>query len=301
MDTYYIRHTEKLDINDVTWQRLWNERRIAIHFPHGLDGELPRRDNASLDLSDYHPQKGRPAMRAMTELAKTGGYVCAEYFGHPQCLLGYVRAASKVDLIEGGWGSENGYEGRKAILKSLRLQRARTVNPCDSAAILLSRPRQGTIMRWRAARNTIENIVEGRRVGASLDQLSDGQQEIMCSEFLRSARARQFDLPNLAHLVVPVGRTMRDIDICGMDGRGNLIFAQVSYLQFENCTEKLNSLGQYGGKGNTLVLFCNCGEPTQVQGVRVIPLSVVYDSFASTPTGKSWIEKATNPIRRHSN
>jgi hypothetical protein len=33
MKTYFIRHTEALDIDDATRQKLRDERRVAIHFP----------------------------------------------------------------------------------------------------------------------------------------------------------------------------------------------------------------------------------------------------------------------------
>lgn len=285
-----------MDVDDTTRQRLWNERRIAIHFPHDKDDELLKRDNSSLDLADY-PSRGRRAMRALLRLAEDGGYVCAEYFCQSECILGFVKAASKIDVIHGKWGSIHGYQGREAVLKSLRLENVKLISPNNSAVMLVARPRQGTIMRWKTARETIENIVEGKRTKPSLSLLSDQQQEIMCSEFLRSASAARMGLPKLIHVLLPVGRTMRDIDICGVTASGSVVFAQVTYSAVEHCRKKLDALQRYRDKGkNALVFFCNCDEPTEEDGVKIVPLRTVYDAFAASSTGKLWIERATNPI-----
>lgn len=296
METYFIRHTERLDIDIATRQRLWDDRRIAVHFPHGADGELHGRDNQSLDRADY-PSRGRRAMRALLRLAEDGGYVCAEHFQHGGCILGYVKPASKIELIHGTWGSRNGFDGRQAILKSLRLEKAKLVSPSDSAAFLVGRPQQGTIMRWKHAAKTIENLVEERRTPPSLELLAPGQQEIMCSEFLRSESAERLGLPKLVHLLLPVGRTMRAVDICGITNSGKTVFAQVTYSDLEHCNSKLDALRQYRDQNkNELVFFCNCAQRTEKHGVKIFPLRSVYDAFTATETGKLWIEQTTNPI-----
>jgi hypothetical protein len=293
MKTYYIRHTKDMDVDAKTFQTLWDERRIGIHFPKNIHGRLPRRgDNRSLDPDDYRHGKG--AMRRLTELAKHGGYVCAEYFGHNECVVARVKPRSRIKLIHGMWGSKNGHEGRKAILKSLPLEKVKYIRPSDSALILVGRPQQGTIMRWRRAGKIIENIVRGKRATPSLESLSPDQQEIMCAEFLRSANAAKRGLPQLVHLILPVGRTMRGIDIYGIGQAGKRIFAQVTYRQIEDCDGKLDALRQYrGDDGDALLLFCDCQKLRSSKGVKIVPLRMVYDSFVATSTGKLWFERAT--------
>lgn len=296
MDTYFIRHTDELDIDDATRRKLWEERRIAIHFPREKDGKLHKRDNPSLDLGDY-ANRDRRAMRALIALAKDGAYVCAEYFQRNECVLGYIKPASSIELFRGTWGSSNECDGREAILKSLRLEKVKLIRPCHSAVILVGRPRQGTITRWKIAGKTIENIVEGKRTKPTLGLLSNAQQEILCSEFLRSSGTERLGFPKLVHLLLPVGRTMRGIDICGISESGSMVFAQVTYLDLEHCDAKLDALVQYrDAEKNDLVLFCNCAEPTEKSGIRIFPLRTVYDAFATTETGKLWIERAANPI-----
>jgi len=297
MNTYFIRHTATLDIDDATRQKLWGERRIAIHFPHDAKGRLGKRDNASCDPDDYSPTRGLRQMRALATLADEGGYVCAEYHGQSECVLGFVKPKSKIELVYGHWGSVNKYQGRKAILKSLRLSKVKSVRPGDSAAILVGRPRQGTIMRWKQVGQMIENIVEGRRIEPSLELLSPAQQEIMCSEFLRSPAAQEFGLPRLEHLLLPVGRTMKGIDICGITESGTRLFAQVTFRPFDQCTEKLDALLLYrDGDLSTIILFCDCLESTTARGAIIVPLRRVYDEFVRTQIGKLWLESAVNPV-----
>ena len=253
-----------------------------------------RRDNPSLDLADYHPKKGKRQMPALTALAKDGGYVCAEYSWQSDCLLGRIRTGSKIDLMRGTWGSSES-SGRTAILKTLRLGMVKRVSPAESAAFLVGRPQQGTIMRWRSIGNRIENLVQGRRTAPSLRDLTTPQQEILCSEFLRGNR--RFGLPKLANPLMPVGRTMRGIDICGLTDSGANLFAQVTYANIDTCQWKLDTMLEYrNGKRNVLVFFCDCPEPRDEDGVKVFPMSMVYRAFVAGPSGKDWLKRATNPL-----
>ena len=235
----------------------------------------------------------------MIELAKTGGYVCAEYYGQHKSMLGFIDPDSEIQLLRGRWGSKK-HEGRKAILKTLRLRKVNFVNPSDFAVIFVGRPRQGTIMRWKRAGSTVENAVERKQPIPSLGDLSPDQQETMCSEFLRSGSTEKLGLSRLAHLLLPVGRTMKGIDICGITTSGHTLFAQVTYRGIEDCQEKIDKLLAYRDSGRSiLVLFCNCKEPKQTQGIQVVPLQIVYKTFAATPTGKLWIKRARNIIVSH--
>jgi hypothetical protein len=292
MDTYYIRHTDGLDIDDATRQRIWDERRIAIHFPRQRDSKLHAKDNTSLNVDDY-PAHEQRSIRALINLARDGGYVCAEYFQQRECMVGYVKPGSKIELIHGTWGPNDMYAGRNAILKSLRLGKVKLISPCDSAVFLIGRPRQGTIMRWRRTGKTIQNIVKGKRAVPALELLSYEQQEIMCSEFMRSKRAEKLGLPKLVHLLLPPGRNMRSIDIWGIAATGRMVFAQVTYSELEHCASKFNDLLQYRDHNrNALVFFCNGTKLNHRDGVRIVPLQSVYDNFVSTSTGRLWIEQA---------
>ena len=78
MKTYFIRHTEKLDINEKTFGRLLNDNLIGIHFPY-LVSENEKFDTTSLNPNDYEKTSWKKAINSFVTLAKEGGYVCAEY------------------------------------------------------------------------------------------------------------------------------------------------------------------------------------------------------------------------------
>ncbi len=162
------------------------------------------------------------------------------------------------------------------------------------AVILVGRPQQGTISRWPNAKKAVENIVEGRRLNPSIDLLFPYQQEIMCSEFLRSPVTEDFGLPRLAHLLLPVGQTMKDIDIYGVGTDGRKIIAQVTHLTSEKSVGKLEGLRRYGlGQKKHLIFFCQDEERTEQGDVIIVPIKSVYKRFVQTDAGRLWLKSAT--------
>src|SRR5262245_32251363 len=146
MQTYFVRHNVGIDIDDRTRRRLWDERRVAIHFPWAR-GKDKTRDSRSLS-PDAYEGAARRAMKILVELVKAGGYVCAEHHGHTECMLGFVPPGSRVELFNGTWGDRHSRESRVAVLKSVRLSKVKLIDPVDYAVLAVCRPRQGTIMRW---------------------------------------------------------------------------------------------------------------------------------------------------------
>src|SRR5437867_11194646 len=208
MDMYFIRHSSSLDISEATRQRLWDERLIAIHYPEDRNGQwVEEADNESLDPEDYCGH-AKQYMSALHRLATEGGYVLAEYYGHSDFLIGTVPPNSGLALLRGDWGSCQ----RVAALKTVQLRDACILNRRDHSVITASRPRQGTISRGHAVGDAVAAIIEGRVQPLSWGMLSSARQEVGCSEFLRLPEAAQFGLPRLQSLLLPVGRTLKDVD-----------------------------------------------------------------------------------------
>jgi hypothetical protein len=288
MLTYFSRHTATLDIDDDTRRALWESQKIAIHYPKLKTGQLGDQDLDSLDPNDYE-KSGRKAMNALRSLAQSGGYVCAQYFGFELSLVGQVKPNSPIELMNGKWGNRNGVAGRVAVLKTLQLNRVKLIKPDDCAAILVGRPRQGTLMRWPNAGEAIANIVEGIRCEARLSDLSPAQQEVLCSEFLRLPEARQVGLPTLAHLLLPVGGTMKDIDIYGLATDGKRIFAQVTYKELDHASWKIDRLKNYLACGDShVILFCKVDTITFSDGILVVPIDSVASWFRASLHGERW-------------
>jgi len=289
MQTYFVRHTEKLSIDPDLLRNMMNQAKIVIHFPNDKYGLRQKKDNDSLDPRDYAGYEAR-AISTFLELSQMGGYVCAQYFvGENQCLVGFVEPGTKIELTKGKWRDEP----RQAIYKSLQLQKVRTIDESKLATVLLGRPQQGTISRWKNVGSRIAYLVDRKKLRPLLENLLPSQLEILCSELMRLPVAERIGLPRIAHLLTPVGRTMKDIDLFAISSTGQRIHAQVTFYEFgrKETIMKLEKLSKYSDNNkNTLVLFCNCVFPKEVDGILVFPVQQAFDVFTTTNTGKVWLK-----------
>lgn len=290
MLTYFARHTYQLDVDAVTRQSLWDRQLVAVHYPHNKAGTLDETDNASLNPNDY-ARSARGAISALNALSAGGGYVCAEYAGQLDSLVGVVEPATPIALLAGSWGGRNGNSGRPTTLKALPLSQVKRVRKTDSAAILVGRPRMGTLQRWPRAGKVIENLVNGVLSETTMWDLSADQQEILCGEFLRLPAVEALGLPRLVHLLLPIGRTMRDIDLFGLAADGKRLFAQVTHYTRAQAGEKLERLKGFADQaGAHLLLFCQADQIDSESGVTVVPYAVVEKVFRGSPDGARWFQ-----------
>jgi hypothetical protein len=237
MNTYYVRHTAKMDVDAATRDHLWNGQLVGIHFPQRLPPTPDAGpDNDSLNPTDY-PQPARSAMSVFARMSEAGGYVLAEYFGHPGCLVGVIERGTPLSLYRGKWGNRWGRSGQEAVLKTLQLSQVKIVTEVNAAKLLVGRPRQGTAMQWHSARQMIKNFLLGVTTPPSIRDLLPAFQEVMCSEFLRLP-TEATGLPRMASLVLPVGRTLRGVDIYGLDSEGRIIAGQVTFQPSSRCPAK---------------------------------------------------------------
>ena len=297
MTTYFARHTKKIDIDQVTRKALWEGRWIAIHYPRDKEGRQPEdpenglhgMDNISWDPEDY-PRNAKNPLRALKELAKHGGYVCATYENYDRCLVGYVAPNSPLELIDGTRGALYTAEGRHTFLKGVRFQRAEELDPRQHPLIFVGAPQQTTLTRWVCVQNRIEDLVEKRTSEPSLSTLTDAELETLCAEFLRTSEARRLGLPRLEMLLLPVGRTMKGIDIYGIADDGKTICAQVTYgISKSSQKKKEMVLCGYGSTGMHCVCFGSYESVEAADGIVRCPISTVYDYFSQTPHGRGWI------------
>lgn len=269
MKTFFVRHTRVLPVSDATVASLFSDQRIALHYP----GAGPT-DSESRDPTSYTARGDQVAIRALVELAQVGGYVWAEYRTTGVAYIGKVLPGSEIELRRSEWVRRD--PGREAVLKTLQLKNVRKVLPNELLALRATRPRQGTIARWRKAGRTVEKLVERQPLSFSLQLLSPGQLETMCAEFLRSARP---GYPTLDALLMPVGRTMKDLDFYGLSDSGRRVLAQVTFHRADSDRgrRKLEALAEYAGSNVELLLFCECQEMGESGGVRLVPLQQVED------------------------
>ena len=115
----------------------------------------------------------------------------------------------------------------------------------DLALILAIHPRGNTVVRWEEGEEAIRFIYK-RKLGLTLRPSEIGfkvlfpaHQEVLCSEYLRVKGSKDI---RLKHLLLPVGRGMKSIDIFGAN-ESTLILGQVSFTpEPEIIEEKVESL-----------------------------------------------------------
>lgn len=295
MHTFYARLTSKPNIDGELRRRIWDERRVAIHYPFtademkGVDWSDPETwpvaDTRSLDPTDYD-RSGKRAVKALLRLRHEGGYVCAEYAGRSECLVGYVAPETPIEFIKGRWRDVE----RDALLKSLPLKRVRVIPRHQQPVLLAGRPQQGTICRWKKAGSLVEDLVERHDPQAHVQNLSPSLQETLCAEYLRTDAAVKEGLPRLESLVLPVGRTLRGVDFVGVAADGRRIIAQVTNYSFAASQRKAKVLAEYAGEGVVPLLFCDLDEPRREGAIEVYPLGHAFERFAETERGQRWLD-----------
>lgn len=281
-----------MSVRDEDLQDLWNQNKIAIHYPDRLDGDKSI-DNDSKTPDDYPSRDPKSAMRALRELADNGGYVWAESrVDKKKAKVGRVRAGQEIEIYCAKWTYSIDYpdrEGTNAALKTLQLEDVRTVETNEAIGLRAGIPIQRTIARWHKCRTRLADLVEGNAPLQEWENLSTEQQEAVCAEFLRHHEGGH---PSVEFLLLPVGRTLKDVDIYGLDSDGNKVLAQVTNYKSgdKQFREKLEKLKNYANDDNSikLVYFCQCKDIVEDEGVHFIP---VESEIAGV---MSWIK--ANPV-----
>ncbi|MDV6326889.1 hypothetical protein Q5L94_02395 [Idiomarina sp. Sol25] len=294
MKTYFIRHSSALAIDKATMDELWQQDRVAIHYPVDNSGNFGDFDSESLDPDDYSGS-AKSNLQRFKDLARHGGYVFAAYRGKPGGKVGVVEPGSSVEIHRGKWKRKGDLPAREAILKSIKLnnKKARELNAGQAISLTAVQPRQGTFCQWHKVGSRVADLVEGNKT-IVLGSLTPDLQEVMCMEYMRTQKAAENGLPQLEYTVMPVGRTMKDIDILGVDKHGKMVSVQVTFEKINPTGKKLQKLDQYRMSGHKTVYFCNCDTTDIVNGHLVYPLKNVFTEFCEhTQTGKKWLQNAT--------
>ena len=141
-------------------------------------------------------------------------------------------------------------------------------------------PRQTTFTHWPSARKALNQIY--RKEEPRVDEPSDldpSQLEILCYEWMR-------ENGYLKYLTMPVGRTMRYVDIVGINKNSEKVFAQVTFHSKEH-EWKVKSLKE-NFKGS-LYFFCD-GLSECKDGINFVSIQEVFDYFANNSEKRIFLE-----------
>lgn len=113
--------------------------------------------------------------------------------------------------------------------------------------VLSIQPRRGTICQWGMKEEIIQAAFNETALPCDVESLHYSQLEVLCYEYLR-------DKKFLGRLLMPIGRTLPDFDICGISPDGLTLFAQVTHVDtIKETAIKIRKLLPYAS--NDCVLF----------------------------------------------
>ena len=278
LKSYFIRHN--MDITEEATKELCRDNLISIHFtdyPFANTQEYLDPENYNTKtLPMLNGSEIRAAKRAIgifRDLNKKGGYIWAEY--SDQIKVGKVIVNSFRKIEKQRKKPSKVYTEEKSLLKTLKIEYKKTIEPEDAMSLKVCRPPFTTITEWKAVRNRLEYLIKGMPQPKEWGSLFDSEQESVCGEFLRENQKNSANLPVLKHLLLPIGRTMKDVDIYGITQENKKMFAQVTYKNEKNSTEKKDKLEDYEGEK---VLFCKSSSEQIIhkkEGMWIVPLDIV--------------------------
>ncbi len=228
----FIRHTNK-DIAQDTINQLKKKRCIAIHYT----------DSYCTDPQKYKGS-AREAMRKLQNWCQSGKSVLADYGN--SMVVGKIRFGSKVETEP---IADPEYKKEIVCFKTVKLYAVKEVNSNSFEFFRSVLPRRGTISDAPKCTKRAFAILRGRRkLESNVTSLSPGQLEVLCSEYLRVHKKLDF-------LLLPIGRTLKDIDIYGLCGKKK-VFAQVTQSNEEKeIKDKIGKLKSHGGKNDFKIFF----------------------------------------------
>lgn len=281
--TYFICHTKGAEIDHEKFQLLWEKGTVAIHYPSVTINTQSGKMECSSDFDNTEFEKEKKHVERMLQLAKNGGLVCSTnsfYKGNDYVLIGQVSKGSKIEINEEiCWKTTSDrygeFNGEPARLKTLKLQSASIVRRSMHGSFMAGLPIHQTIctIQREEIKKIIHAIVKGKQVEPSPELLSTEQMETACAEFLRFPN-QLYD--TLDYLVMPVGRTMKDVDILGKTKSGKTIYAQVTYADTKEKTQnKLNALIKFSGEYESIkIMFVKQGVVPDLNQDKVIIIPI---------------------------
>jgi hypothetical protein len=219
-------------------------------------------------------KNARRALFVFRELEKNGGYIWAEYKQGKQIRVGKVVRGS---LAVCETPNKDNLE-KPHILKTLQIEAVREIEPTRAMSLKICRPPRTTATKWKAVGEKLACLVERKQMPEEWGSLFDSEQETICAEYLRNSLITQPGFPILKHLLLPIGRTMKDVDIYGVSSENKLVFAQVTFKNKEAAKQKLEKLKTYNDATSSLVFFCDCEDCEEVkldEDVWVVPWKIV--------------------------
>lgn len=145
--------------------------------------------------------------------------------------------------------------------------------------LLAAMPRQGTFGQWHLMQNQILSIFDTGNVTFEYTALAPAQIEALCTSYL-------FSSGKLICQSLPSGRTLKDIDIVGLNPKGERILAQVTFSKNKaEIRDKAEALARYSALSPHLMFFAPEVMQKEVPNQEFISLETVWGYWANLQDG----------------
>jgi hypothetical protein len=247
---------------------LWNSepKRIGVIFKEkGLDPSI-------------YTEGGKAALQRLIECGRKGSVVAATYDDIEEARNKIVIGNVAKQELE-----EVPIPGLDRTLKAIPFEgKPRVITITSEWKILGAIQPQGTISSWNAAHKIVSAIVEGRKLDREVGSLLPSQTEVLCYEYMRKKRY-------LTSLLLPIGRTLRNVDVCGLDDEGQVVLAQVTYRNTA-IDDKIRRLKIEKEPGARMYFFSRSTDRTE-PGIEFISIEQVFKELDSDPLYNKVITK----------
>lgn len=234
---------------------MWDDKVIALDYE----------PVQSVDPENYKNAASRKAISRLTRYCESGALVGADFRNlyNDKMLIGEISPGSKIEFRT--YGSYPYY-------KVVPLVKARYVSYLDYPVLMTMQPRLAAITGWPSMKRLLHSLVNRYPLPANVYTLDIGQLEVLCYEYLLANRL-------IAHLLLPIGRTLRDIDIYGIDPSGRKVAAQVTFSKSEQTIlDKSSRLSKF----EDAILYMLCPEEMtslDCANITFIGIETVFDYF----------------------
>jgi len=311
-NVYFVRHKMHIPCEDA--KELFEKGLVAFHYE----------DIRSWDPNEYSTMAAKKTIKHFEKLDKDGGLVIADYSpilctdkdrnvakenDRKTILVGEVEQNSRdyyestgLCTKEKAKEHDNERLKDKHIYKTLRLKIYKKLSVLSYTLFQLPFPR-GTISPLRMiSADNVQNMYNGCKLDNKVESLAPSQLEVLCEEYLRVENRKMKDLPRLKMLLAPIGGSMKDIDIAGLDSNGRYIFAQVSQVKDTRVEEeKIERLRRMGDKESSLIYFgpkkTRQRSKNKEGGIRYVDIEEVFEESSSHRELKSLIELFLSPSK----
>jgi hypothetical protein len=270
----FIRHNI-----DPDYQRdLWDNRRIAIQFE----------DRKSVEPEDYPNRFAKSAMQLLKDCCDNGAIVAATYkdVSKTEILVGRIlKGSTQIEL-----NHRDDYWNKEVQLATTD----RCIISYKDYPLLMIQPPMLTLSKWNIGKRTLEAILTNETVEPDVSLLHPSQLEVLCYEYLRATG-------KLEGLILPIGRSLMNVDIFGLNELGERVIAQVTHQKNQSkIEEKAERLRGYKDASTHLFFF---GPRTrlEVQDIEYIAIEDAFDYLYYGSAGEFYVKLVRSMFGRIAN